>query len=186
MEWRKIGVTAATVALAATMLGGCSAPGSSKTAVSFAGKSYTQGQVEEATNQLNDLIPAQTLQQVVGAPKLTRMTTMSLLLYTPALEKAADKGDLDALNKTTDKQVDALVDASTKSIKPTATTREALRNLLLVSSGSHAGLTQAFQQEVAKNPPQVNERYGKIDWAAGGAVSPNVPSSVHFNQQATH
>lgn len=182
MTWRKAAVVAASIALAASMTAGCQAPQASKPAVSFQGVSYTEGQVAEATNELNGLLPAETIQQMFGSTKLSRIQTINLLLFTPTVNKV--KGDDPELEQQVDALVVAMRQQAGSQAKAGNTTREALRNLLAVTSDPTQQIAQKFQSDIAQAAPIVSQRYGIVDASTGNAMMPRVPDVVAFKGHA--
>ncbi|MBD3689979.1 hypothetical protein H8R18_02375 [Nanchangia anserum] len=147
----------AGVALAASVTG-CQAPGSDRQALSFAGHSYTEGQVSETTRQLNELVSASNAGQ--GAPmKFSRIQTMTLLMYSPIIDNALAPEQ----EQVVDAQLKALAAVAPEAGTPTSTTKEAFRNFLVVQSDSMGIYTTQVQQLVAANPPKFSSRYGHVD-----------------------
>lgn len=176
---RTLAAAALTAALAVGVTG-CQGPGSTKEAVSFGSMSHTEGEVEQATNQLNALLPLQ-VRQRAGVSSFTRMQTISLLLFTPAIEHITDEADLAALDQRVDEQAETLHAAAPGVGEITDTTKEVLRNFIIASNNAMPNLVPTYQQLVTQQPPRVSARYGSIDWEAGGNVKPRVGGGVQFN-----
>lgn len=176
---RTIGVLAACTAVA-TAMAGCSAPGANKQAVSFAGMTHTEGEVAQAARQMNEIVPAQARQQT-GIGTFTRMSVISLLLYTPALTKAAGESGLKQMDAQIDQQIQAMEKTTPSAGKLTATSKETLRNFLVVANGGVPNLMEIHGSLVKADPPKVSSRYGTVDWKAGGQVTPHTGGGVVFN-----